>query len=343
MKVVKVEDAVGQILCHDMTQIIPGEYKGARFKKGHILQEEDIPVLKSMGKNTIYILERKEGLLHEDEAATRLAKLCLNDHMESSQEIKEGKVEIFASCNGVFKVDVRRLLKANGYNEMAIATRHTNTAVKKGDCLAGMRVIPLVIEEEKIKDVETLVGPEPLFEILPYKIKKAALIVTGTEVASGLIQDKFSPILYKKLAPYDVEFIYTDKVTDDKEKITASIKKAKETGAEILFLTGGMSVDPDDRTPAAISESGAEIVTYGSPIFPGAMLLLGYFDDGVPVMGLPGCVMYEKATAFDVVLPRILAGETLVKEDIAMLGHGGLCLRCDTCHYPICPFGKEGL
>lgn len=341
MREVKVEDAVGHILCHDMTQIITGEFKGAKFRKGQVITENDVPILKSMGKNTIYILDMEEGMLHEDDAATRLSKLCLNEHMHVSDEIKEGKVEIRSTIDGVFKVDVERLFKANSYDEVAIATRHTNSAVNKGDVLAGMRVIPLIIEEEKIKDVESLVGRKPLFEMMPYKIKKAALVVTGTEVATGLIEDKFSPVLYRKLAAFGVEFISREVASDSQEEIVKAIKRARNSGAEIIFLTGGMSVDPDDRTPAAIKASGANIVSYGSPVFPGAMLLVGYYDDGVPVMGLPGCVMYEKSTVFDVVLPRILTGEKLVKADIARLGHGGLCLQCEVCHYPICPFGKE--
>lgn len=341
MREVKVEDAIGQILCHDMTQIIPGKFKGAKFRKGHVVREEDIPVLKSMGKNTIYILDLDEGMLHEDEAAQRLKDLCINDYMSTADEIKEGKVEIRSEIDGVFKVDVERLLNANSYDEVAIATRHTNTAVKKGDVLAGMRVIPLVIEEEKIQDVEDLVGSEPLFQILPYQIKKAAIIVTGSEVASGLIEDRFSPMVRKKLESFNVEFVSQEIVSDDKELIKAAISRARATEAEIIFVTGGMSVDPDDRTPAAIQKTGAHIVSYGSPVLPGAMLLLGYFEDKVPIMGLPGCVMYEKATVFDLLLPRVLAGEKLVKRDIAKLGHGGLCLKCDICHYPICPFGKE--
>lgn len=339
MKEIKTTDAVGHVLCHDLTQIIPGVTKDARFRKGHVVVEADIPVLLSMGKEHLFVWEMVDGFVHEDEAARRLLKLCKNENMSATAP-KEGKIELKAECDGLFVVDVERLLTVNNQDEIMIATRHSNTSVRKGDKLAGMRVIPLVIEEEKLKRVEEVVGEHPLLQLVPFKKKTAAIVTTGSEVAKGIIKDAFTPVVAKKLEKFGIDVICHEIVGDEQQKITEAIHKAKAEGAEIIICTGGMSVDPDDRTPAAIRASGVNVVRYGAPVLPGAMLLIGYFDDGVTVLGLPGCVMYAKATIFDIVLPRIAAGVTVTREDISKLGHGGLCLGCDDCTYPNCAFGK---
>ena len=339
MKLIRTEEAVGHVLCHDMTQIIPGVYKDARFRKGHIVAEEDIPVLLAMGKENLYVWEKTEGMLHEDEAALRLRDLCISEHMHCT-EVKEGKVELIADKDGLFEVDTERLCAVNGIDELMIATRHTNTAVHPGDKLAGMRVIPLVIEEEKLERAEQTAGKRPLLRLTPWKLKTATVITTGSEVAKGLIEDKFTPVVERKLAAFGIRMIRHVLTGDDPERIRVEIVKAHEDGMDLVLCTGGMSVDPDDRTPGAIARSGVKIVTYGAPTLPGAMFCLGYFEDGTPVAGLPGCVMYAKATIFDLVLPRIAAGVALKRSDFVRLGHGGLCLGCDTCHYPACGFGK---
>lgn len=339
MKLINTTEAVGQVLCHDLTQVIPGVIKDARFRKGHVVTEEDIPVLLSMGKEHLYVWEMNENMLHEDEAAFRLLALCKNDHMTHS-EPKEGKIELFADCDGLFTVDVGRLLNVNSQDEIMIATRHGNTPVKKGDKLAGMRVIPLVIEEEKLRAAGKAVGETPLLSLLPWKLRTAAVVTTGSEVAKGRIKDAFTPVVEKKLADFGISMIYHSIVGDDREMLVKEIHKARDSGAELIICTGGMSVDPDDCTPGAIRESGARVVRYGAPVLPGAMLLIGYYENGTPVLGLPGCVMYAKSTIFDLLLPRVAAGVPVTGEDIAKLGHGGLCLGCETCHYPICPFGK---
>lgn len=339
MKLVKTTEAVGHLLCHDLTQIIPGVSKDARFRKGHTVTEEDIPVLLSMGKEHLYVWELVEGILHEDDAARRLLTLCKNENM-SSTEPKEGKIELIASCDGLFTVDTQRLCAVNSQDEVMIATRHGNTAVHKGDKLAGMRVIPLVIEEEKLKAAKEAAGDAPLLRLVPFTKRTAAIVTTGSEVAKGIIKDAFTPVVVKKLEAFGISVIHHAIVGDEPEKVVAEILKAKESGAEIIICTGGMSVDPDDSTPGAIRASGARVVRYGAPVLPGAMLLIGYYDDGTPVLGLPGCVMYAKATIFDLLLPRIAADVPITREEIASLGHGGLCLGCESCHFPICPFGR---
>lgn len=339
MKLIKTIDAVGQVLCHDLTQIIPGVSKDARFRKGHVVKEEDIPVLLSMGKENIYVWEKKEGILHENEGAKILCKLCQNEYMHAT-DVKEGKIELIADRDGLFVVNVDALNAVNEQEELMIATRHSNTSVKKGDKLAGMRIIPLVIEEEKLLMAKKAVSNLPILSILPWQKKTAGIITTGSEVYNGLIEDAFTPVVKEKLETFQVRVTEHIICNDNKSMITDAIAQMRNKGVDMILCTGGMSVDPDDRTPGAIKESGADMVTYGAPVLPGAMFALGYFEDDTPVIGLPGCVMYAKATVFDLLLPRIVAGVKITRKDIVALGHGGLCLGCSECHYPDCSFGK---
>lgn len=339
MKCIKTTEAVGQVLCHDMTQIIRGEFKGARFRKGHVVTEADIPVLLSMGKEQLYVWEVKEGILHENEAAERLCRLCLNENMSRS-ETKEGKIELKAEIDGVFRVNSEKLIGINSIDELMISTRKGGLPVKKGDKLAAMRVIPLVIEENKLDAADAVAGDAPIMELLPYKLKRCGVVTTGSEVFHGRIKDTFTPVIVDKLKTYGIEMtehVYSD---DGTENVKNAILSMKEKDLDMILCTGGMSVDPDDNTPGAIKAAGADIVTYGAPVLPGAMFLLGYFENGMPIMGLPGCVMYAKATIFDLALPRIAAGVKMKKMDFVEMGEGGLCLGCGECRYPICPFGK---
>ena len=339
MKLIKTTEAVGHVLCHDMTQIIPGVTKDAVFRKGHVVREEDIPVLLCIGKDNLYVWEKDDTMYHEDEAADILRGLCQNDYMEASSP-KEGKVELTAQTDGLFKVDEERLIRLNSLGEMMVATRHGNFPVKKGDKLAGTRIIPLVIEKEKMEAAKEAVGEEPLLALLPYHHKKVGIVTTGNEVFHGRIKDQFGPVIREKLAEFDTEVLGQTIMNDDQEKITEAIQAFLDAGADMVVCTGGMSVDPDDTTPAAIKGTGAEIVSYGAPVLPGAMFLLAYTKDGRPIMGLPGCVMYAKRTIFDLVLPRVMADERVTAQDLAKLGMGGLCLGCPTCIFPNCGFGK---
>lgn len=340
MKLIETRKAVGHVLCHDLTRIVKDEFKGAQFTKGHVVTEEDIPMLLSMGKEHLYVWEMEEGMLHEDEAAKRLYDICANDNIRSSQTIKEGKIEAFAECDGYFEVDADRLDEINSIDEIMIATRHGSTAVKAGDKLAGMRVIPLVVKDDKLKEAERIYAGQPILKLTPYKLKNAAVITTGSEVYKGIIKDTFTPVIIEKLKAYGIETKWHKVVDDGTENIKKAIDEVRAEKPDLILCTGGMSVDPDDNTPGAIKACGAEIITYGAPVLPGAMFLLGYFDDGTPVMGLPGCVMYAKATVFDLLLPKVAAGIRVSKRDIVKMGNGGLCLGCEECRYPVCPFGK---
>ncbi len=340
MKLIRTEEAKGHVLCHDITQIIRGVTKEARFRKGHVVTAEDIPVLLSLGKDHLYVWEKDDTVYHENEAAAILRDVCMGEHMRAS-EVKEGKIELTAACDGLFRVDVDRLNRINGIDQVMIATRHTNTPVKQGEKLLGTRVIPLVIKKEKMEKVKAAAGTAPLCELLPYKKRKAGIVTTGNEVFFGRIEDTFTPVVKNKLADYGIETTEHVILGDDKERITEAILEMREKGCDLILTTGGMSVDPDDRTPGAIRDTGARGISYGAPVLPGAMFCLAYFEDGTPVLGLPGCVMYAETTIFDLILPRAAAGVRVEREDLIRLGHGGLCLGCEVCHYPACSFGKS--
>lgn len=339
MRKVKTENAVGMILCHDLTKIVPGEYKGPAFKKGHIIKAEDIDELLKIGKEHIYIWECQEGYIHENVAAQRISCAAAGHGIEFS-EPREGKVNLVASIDGLLKINTETLYNINDIEEVVVATRHTNQLVKKGEIIAGSRVIPLVIKEDKIIKVEHICqNSTPVIEIKPIKPLVTGLITTGNEVFHGRVKDRFGPVVTCKLEELGCTVMPQVLLPDNPAQISDSIRQLIEKGAQMIVVTGGMSVDPDDSTPGGVKASGANIVTYGAPLFPGAMFLVAYLN-GVPILGLPGCVMYHKATVFDLVLPRILAGEELTRQDLTRLGHGGLCLNCPECRYPLCSFGR---
>lgn len=338
MKMIKVEDAVGCVLSHDVTQIIPGEFKGRAFKKGHIIRTEDIPKLLAIGKENIYVWEPKEGELHENDAALRLEKLVVGEGVKSSEEIKEGKIDFFADRDGLLKINKERLLDLNSLGEIIVSTLHNNTPIKKGEKIGATRVIPLIIDESKIIEAEKLIK-DKIITVTEIKPKRALLITTGNEVYKGRIKDAFLPVIESKLSYYGSSVTKQVILPDNKEVIKAEIDKGIKADIDIIICTGGMSVDPDDVTPTAIKESGGELITYGSPVLPGAMFLLAY-NNNIPILGVPSCAMYSKRTVLDLVLPRILADEKLILRDIVEYGHGGLCLDCKVCTFPHCSFGK---
>ena len=339
MKQIKIEDSVGCILSHDVTKIVPGEFKGRLFKKGHVIKEEDIEKLLDIGKEHIYVWEPKEGQLHENDAAKRIKDLVLGKGCYISEEIKEGKIDFFANTQGIVKINKELLLKLNLLGEIIVSTIHNNTPVKKGEKIGSTRVIPLIIDEKKIIEAENIIN-EKIISVEEIKPKKAVLITTGNEVYKGRIKDAFLPVMKEKLGYYGSEIIKQVILPDNKEMITENILKAiEEDKVNMVICTGGMSVDPDDVTPSAIKDCNGEIVTYGAPVLPGAMFLLAYYKN-IPILGVPSCAMYSKRTIFDLVLPRVLVDEKLSFEDIAKYGNGGMCLNCEICSFPHCSFGK---
>lgn len=339
MRKVMVQEALGMVLCHDVTRIIPGHSKGPAFRKGHIVTPEDIPQLLDMGKEHLYVWEMDNRMLHESDAANRIA------HAAGGQGIRlslpcEGKVELIAEYDGLLKINTDALFEINFDEEIVFATIHSNQEVPAGKIVAGTRVIPLVIDAEKIaRSVEICRRSSPVTEIKRLRSLDAGIITTGSEVYHGRIKDQFGPVVIRKLEKFGCRVLGQSFVSDQVDMIVEAIRAFLADGAEMITITGGMSVDPDDVTPAGIKAAGGKVVTYGAPVLPGAMFMLAYIDD-VPVLGLPGCVMYHQTSIFDLVLPRILADEKLTRKDLVRLAHGGLCIHCETCRFPDCSFGK---
>jgi len=337
MKKIPVEKAVGMILCHDITQIVPGKFKGRIFKKGHIIQQEDVEKLIKLGKEQIYIWEPIAGEIHEDEAALRIARAVSGENI-GYDEPEEGKSTLKSKEKGLLKINSALLYKINSIKNISVASLPGNFKVEEGQKIAGARVIPLLIKEEKLKKIENLcLKRGKVFAVKNYKKMKAAIITNGNEIYKKKIQDKFGPIMKEKLNYFRAKYLGQTICPDDIEEIKKAIFHYKEKGADLIILTGGMSVDPDDLTPAAIKESGAKVVTYGTPVQPGNMFMMAYLDNTV-LLGVPGCVMYYKTTILDVVLPRIFTGEILTKQDFVKMGEGGFCLNCEVCRYPNCFF-----
>lgn len=341
MKLIDTKDAVGTVLAHDITQIIREVTKDAVFRKGHIVREEDIPVLLSVGKDHLYVWENDPGLLHENDAADILRKICQGSNMHPTP-VKEGKIELIADECGYLTIDREKLDRINSLGEMMIATIPGGIRVEKGQKLCGTRIIPLVIEKEKMDKAVEAAGEAPILNIIPFRKKKYGVVTTGNEVFHKRIEDTFTPVINQKMDEYGAVMVSHTICDDNPEHIKAAIKEmAARSDIDMIICTGGMSVDPDDKTPLAIRESGAGIVSYGAPVLPGAMFLMSYLPDGRPVTGLPGCVMYAGRTIFDLVLPRIMADIPVTAGYLASLGYGGLCLStCKPCRFPFCSFGR---
>lgn len=340
MKAIPVQDAVGMVLCHDLTEIVPGKVKRPLFKKGHVVKPEDIPRLLDIGKENLYVWEMRNGMLHENEAALRMATAAAGNGLILT-EPGEGKVNLLAAEDGLLKINASALLEVNEQEQVMFATLHANQLVKKDRVVAGTRIIPLVIEEKIITGIEHICRERfPLVEIKPLRSMRVGLVTTGSEVYSGRIQDKFGPVVTGKLAEWGSEVARQILVSDSVDMIVAAIKELMGEGVDMILVTGGMSVDPDDVTPAGVVAAGGRIVSYGAPALPGASFMMAYIDE-LPVMGLPGCVMYHRNSIFDLIAPRVLAGEMITRRDIISLGYGGLCSNCRECRFPDCGFGKS--
>ena len=337
MKKVRVEDAVGMTLCHDVTAMYDG-FKGAAFKRGHVIREEDIPKLLDYGKQTVFIWEENAGELHEEDAARRMAAMAQVTGCHYT-EPSEGKVLLMADRRGMFRVDTALLRQVNAIGDITISCLPDHYPVEVGARLASMRIVPLVTQEAQIIEAERLCADRKLFDLRLYKEKRVGVVITGSEVYHGRIQDKFEPVVRRKMADYPAEIVGITICDDDLTMIVDAARRHLEQGADFLIFTGGMSVDPDDLTPTAIRRLGAEVVSHGVPAQPGNMTLVAYLG-GVPILGVPGAAISMPTTLFDVLLPQIFAGDKLTKDDLIRMGDGGLCQLCKPCHWPNCTFGK---
>lgn len=337
MKKVKVQDAIGMTLCHDITAMVDG-FKGAAFKRGHAITQEDIPKLLDIGKQHVFIWEENVGEIHEEDAARRLSQMTTVNGAHYGS-ISEGKVQLFADQDGMFRVDKALLAAVNRIGDITITTLPDHYPVKAGDRLASMRIVPLVTEERQIAEAEALCAGKQLYDLRPFKPLKVGIIITGSEIYHGRIKDKFERVARAKLAHYPAEILGVHVCDDELDMIVGAGRALLAEGAELLIFSGGMSVDPDDLTPSAIREMGAEIISYGVPSQPGNMTLVAYLDQAA-LLGVPGAAISRPTTMFDVLLPQIFCGDPLTKDDLIRLGEGGLCQMCNSCHFPNCTFGR---
>ena len=339
MKKIRVEDAVGKVLCHDMTAILEGGFKGVKFKRGHVIKEEDIPQLLDIGKSHIFIWDPESDEVHEDDAAMALTDVICDDSIKVTGP-SEGKMTLSAATDGLLCIEPNALRNINSVDDYTVATRKNYIPVKAGEKVAGARIVPLVTKRENVnKAVAISQKSFPVISVKPFRPLKWGLIITGSEIYYGRIEDKMEPIMTKKLQKFGGEYQGCVKCDDDTDMILGAIKSFRDKGAELILLTGGMSVDPDDVTPTAIRQSGARLVTQGFPMQPGNMLTIAYFEN-TALVGVPGASMHSPVTSLDVFLPRIFAGIEITKEEVASYGLGGLCQNCEVCHFPNCNFGN---
>jgi hypothetical protein len=340
LKSIPLEKAVGSTLAHDITEIRPGVFKGPAFRKGHTVCQEDICHLQKLGKNHLYVIDLEDDEIHENEAAAILAEALAGEGIAWKSEPREGKINLFAGRDGLLRVHTPTLTAFNMVDEVMCATLHNHTLVHQSELVAATRAIPLVMKRELIERAAAIARDNgPVLTIMSLRHARVGLLVTGNEVYHGLIQDRFAPVLTDKVMKLGSEVIALDFAPDDAEAIAAVIRMQLAKGCDLLLLTGGMSVDPDDVTRHGICLAGADTFHYGAAVLPGAMFLVAYLDK-VPLLGVPACALHHHATVLDLVLPRVLAGEYIGKAELAFLGHGGLCRDCEECQYPCCPFGK---
>jgi molybdenum cofactor synthesis domain-containing protein len=327
LKVIPVEEAVGLPLAHDITEIVPGKHKGPAFRRGHIVRREDISKLLDVGKRHLYVMDLEKDELHEEDAARRLAQAAAGPNLKLTDP-SEGRINLVAQIPGLLKVDTELLYRFNCLGDLMLATLPGDRYMKEGTVVAGTRTIPVVVKEELIRKAEALCKEKPIVTLLPMSPKKVHLVVTGSEVFSGRIKDGFGPIVTRKVAELGSTIESVKLAPDDPDVIAGEINSAKQAGADLILVSGGMSVDPDDKTPEGIRRSGAKVETHGFPVLPGSMFVMAYLEE-IPVMGLSGCVLHDPFTAFDVLLPRLLAGEKITRADIMAMGHGGLQKKHD--------------
>jgi formylmethanofuran dehydrogenase subunit E len=342
VKRVSTEQAVGRRLLHDMTEIIPGEKKGPAFRHGQMIKPGDICRLQQMGKQQVYVEDDSgppEGFIHEDQAALAFAGGMAGEGVTFQNTPHEGKIELIAAAKGLFEVDISRLDLFNHVPGVVCASRKCFDVIQKGDTLAATRAIPLFLDENEFERAMDVLRPGSLFRVRPIRKLNVGILVTGTEIFRGLVEDSFIPIIKSKVEKFSCPVVEACIVPDDRAAITEGVRKLIKTGAELIVTTAGLSVDPDDVTRQGLMDAGCTDLLYGAPILPGAMTLLSRIDD-VLVIGVPACGLFHTTTSFDILLPRLLAGVEITRRDLASLGHGALCLNCQTCIYPACSFGK---
>ena len=337
-----LEQAVGKPALNDMTKIIPGKEKGPAFKKGQVITAGDLCRLQQMGRSSIYIDDHKAhdpNWVHENEAALMFAEKMAGSGVTYTKQPSEGKINFRADLDGMLLVAEKWLEAFNMVPGVMCAGRKKYSLVTKGSDLAGTRAIPLFLSKSDFEKAMSILENGPLFRVLPLRKAQVGILVTGTEIFRGLVEDQFVPTIRTKVEKMGCEVTHSLIVPDDRDAIRLGVKEVLDTGADLLVTTAGLSVDPDDVTRHGLVDAGAADMIYGVPILPGAMTLLASIGR-VSVIGVPACALYFKRTSFDLLLPRILAGLSIKREDLAGMGNGAFCLECKTCTFPKCPFGK---
>ncbi|NLX84467.1 MAG: molybdopterin-binding protein [Synergistaceae bacterium] len=339
---ISLDEAIGKPLAHDLTQIDAANHKkSARFKKGQIITEDDIPTLKDMGRENLSIMEMSPGEVHEDDAAIELAEVLCGENLRVTPP-EEGRCNLVATSSGILWYLAETVNRVNQDPDWVLSALAPHRPVLKGQTVAGFRIRPLVMEDYRVERAVAAVRGTGPFSILPFKNLKVGLITTGKEIVDKRVQDAFRPKLDEKLSRLSGCVIGQTFCTDSLEEIAEAINKFLDEGAKVIICTGGMSVDADDRTPGAIRSVCRKISFQGSPSLPGAMLMLGYAKspvDGedVAVIGAPACVAFDERTALDKLLPFVFAG--IEPGDLVRRwGVGGMCEHCPVCHYPSCSF-----
>jgi len=337
---VPVAEAVGKKALHDMTRIVPGESKGAEFQAGQTLTGGDVCRLQQMGRAHVFLeQDAPNGFVHENEAALTFAHLRAGENVLFDETPREGKINFRASVTGVLEVDRERLEAFNLVPDVTCACRHFGVLAEEGKGLAGARAIPLFLSAENFRKAQAVLASGPLFRVLPLKAAQVGVLVTGSEVFQGLIEDRFAPIIREKVERLGSSVVAEAIVPDDSAQIAEAVAGLLAQGADLIITTAGLSVDPDDVTRKGLLQAGLTDMLYGAPLLPGAMTLLGRIG-AAKVMGVPACALFHKATSLDILLPRVLAGMEITRRDLAQMAEGGFCLSCRTCVYPKCPFGK---
>ncbi len=350
VKIVPVEEAVDKIVAHDMTRIEPGVFKGPEFKAGQRISVGDVCRLQQMGRFHVAIHDENtnlsdENLIHENEVAENFARRMAGENVSYELPPREGKIDFVAECDGVLSLDYKRLEQFNMVPEVMLTTRQDGMLVKKDSRIGGTRAIPLYLSTKFYQQAMQVLADKPIMQVMPLRKAKVGILVTGTEVFQGIIEDKFIPIITSKVTALQSDVVASKIAPDDKEAMKKAIEELRKAGADLLITTGGLSVDPDDVTKSVLLEAGLTNVLHGVPVLPGAMSLIGYIPPkdkytAMQVIGVPACALYSKTTFFDLILPRMLANCEITRADLARMGEGGYCMSCHICTWPKCFFGK---
>ncbi|MEC9491161.1 molybdopterin-binding protein [Flexistipes sp.] len=338
MKKLKVEDAVGEKLAYDITEVnLDTNFKGVAFYRGHFIEEKDLEHLLRLGKEYVFVEEDEAGEVHENDVATAIAPLAAGKNIYYSEAPKEGKIDFFAAADGIFTVDTETVLKINSMEIPSMPTISDKYPVTAGTKVAAFRIIPLTCKKAIFDEMKTIMK-QPVLSVKKYTISRVSIIVTGNEIYYGKIEDKFTEKLKQKLTKFGVNNINSRILPDDETVIASAVKEeSKQSG--LILITGGTSVDPDDKTRLGIENAGVEFVQKGNPIQPGNNFSIGYLNS-TTVCAVPAAALFYNITSLDIFLPQILAEIKVTKNDIVSKAIGGLCHQCKVCVYPVCSFGK---